>query len=128
MKWHWCTNYGEDSERNVGFQADEVGNVLQRSGAVKPKACQNCQQDFNPKSVRDEVRQDMDKYDCGDCEFESNISHEALVHTLQEKEHNITIVKDSRIVGYRNTLTDAPIVRFENDDCVILCNKCNDLN
>ena len=127
LKWHWCTNEGKKSDHDVGFQADEVGNILQRSGAIKTKACQTCKKSFKPKGSQTEIKQAMDVYTCDRCEFISGIPQDGLVHTIKFKDHVLRIKEDTKIVGYRNILLHTAIIEFKNEDCIILCEKCNDL-
>ncbi len=129
MIWKYCDRTGKITEKDLnGYQIDEVGNILQSTGALKTKACQNCQQEFLIKTVRDEIRQDIDNFKCKKCEFESATPQGGLKHILDKTTHKLEIEPKSRVVGYRNTLEDNPIITKLKDDYIILCKKCNDLN
>lgn len=128
MEWKYCDCYGNLVENNMGYQVDEVKNILQQSGAVQTKACQNCGNEFLTKVIIDEVRQEIRGYTCDDCDFHSNLGDEALSHTIENKDHVLNIKEESRIVGYKNTLDGSAIVTFTKHDCIILCNNCNDIS
>lgn len=115
--------------KSLDYQMDEKGNILQKSGAVIPKACQNCGDVFRTDSVEDEIRQEINSYKCKDCEFKSISADEALKHTINEKKHELEIVEDSKVVGVRTTLEGViPIVSKTKDDVFVLCRGCHDSN
>lgn len=112
-----------------GFQKDEKGNILQAGGGIIPKACQNCGNEFIENQQQDELRQEINLFVCDTCKFETLVSEEALKHTIKEIDHKLKIKEDTRIVGYKTTLTgNIAIVTKTKNDVIILCRDCHDLN
>jgi predicted RNA-binding Zn-ribbon protein involved in translation (DUF1610 family) len=128
MEWKYCDIRGKEVDKNIGFQKDTAGNILFQSGQVSSKACQNCGDKFIEKRNQDEVKQNIDKYICTKCKFESHNPQEAIIHTLKDSKHKLKVKEDFRIVGYSNTLSGTPCIEFKGNDCVILCKKCYELN
>jgi hypothetical protein len=126
MEWRWCDKYGKDYHEDIGFQKDDVGNIVMKNGQVSYKACQDCGHEFLSNVSTDEIKQDIDTYKCSKCDFESNVAQEAIKHTFKEKKHQIEIETNSRIVGFSKTVTDVPQIEFKDKDCIILCNKCHE--
>ena len=124
------TNEGlETIKISLDIQKDEKGNILQKGGGVIPVACQNCGKNFETNSVEDELRQELNSYKCNNCDFNSMASDDALKHFILEKEHEMTIVQDSRVVGVRTTLEGViPIVTKTENDVFVLCRDCHDNN
>ena len=124
-KWHWCDRKGESSKDDVGFQMDEVGNILQRTGAIKTKACQKCKTKFKSKQVTQEIIKDVPIYQCSTCK-QSNPSGEwAFNHTLEYKDHILKRTTQQKVIGVNVTLEGniAQIYQSKND-VSILCEKC----
>ncbi len=110
---------------NNNSQEDEVGNVLQIGGGVVPKACQKCKKKFESKVVKEEIKQDVPSFKCGNCSFDGNSGDQAFVHTLDQPTHKISRKIKSRIVGYNNTLEGRlSYVTKTNDNVIILCGDC----
>lgn len=124
-KWTWCDYSGNESDHETNFQKDEVGNILQRSGALMTKACQNCKKDFNVKKVEDELKQPVKNYKCTDCDFSSTIAQHAMEHKLENEEHKMKITTKRRVVGKKVSLEGTANIRYTKDDILILCDTCN---
>jgi DNA-directed RNA polymerase subunit RPC12/RpoP len=107
---------------------DHVGNILQISGALMTKACQNCKQEFIPKVTVDELRQKYKQFKCKDCEFKSPIAQDALMHTIENDEHKLKAIRGSNVIGYKRTIEGIAVIEKLKDDYSILCKKCNDIN
>ncbi len=128
MEWRFCDPEGEIIEKNLyNSQVDESGNILYKNGSLKTKACQECKKEFISKSLKDELRQDVDGFKCTKCKFETLNSQDALTHLLKEKDHDFKVESESKVVGYNVTLHDHAIVEKKDDDYVILCKSCFDL-
>ncbi len=128
MNWSYCTPEGKIIDKNLhNLQVDEVGNILTKTGGLRVKACQECKNEFIPKTFKDEMRQDVNGFKCKECEFETLNSPDALTHLLKEKTHDFDVKTESRVVGYNITLHDYAIIEKKDDDYTILCKSCNDL-
>jgi hypothetical protein len=111
---------------NGNAQEDEVGNILQKSGGVVPKACQSCKVIFTSDVVRKEIKQKIPSYNCDNCNFDGNTGDQAFGHTIDQPTHKISRTTKSRIVGYKNTIEGIlSYVTKTEDDVKILCGKCN---
>ena len=72
MEWRFCDPEGEIIEKNLyNSQVDESGNILYKNGSLKTKACQECKKEFISKSLKDELRQDVDGFKCKKCKCET---------------------------------------------------------
>jgi len=109
-------------------QIDKVGNIYQKSGGVKPKACQKCKKEFNAKVKSTPITQSVPYYKC-DCDFKTSDPTEAFDHKLTT-DHTISRTAKSRIVNYINTLEGLKAnitktyTKDEVTDVIILCDKC----
>ena len=128
MIWKFCSYDGHLSPEDIGYQKDEAGNILQRSGAIRTKSCQNCGRRFNVKRDVEELKQNIDVYTCDRCNFVSAVPQDALIHTIKFKDHNLKTKEDSRVVGHRNVLSGTAFIEFKNKDCIIWCEDCHDVN
>jgi len=116
-EWNWCDRKGQPSKHDVGFQMDEVGNILQRTGAVKTKACQKCKKEFNPLTESVPITQKVPFYKCEDCNFENAGGEAALDHKLTNSQHHIKKTSKDRIVTYKNIIkgNKANITKIDDD-------------
>jgi len=109
-------------------QIDEVGNIYQHAGAVIPKACQKCNNEFNAKVKSTPITQKVPNYKCS-CDFKTGDPTEAFDHKLAT-DHTITRSSETRTVTYINTLEGlkANVRKLYKDnkvsDVIILCDKC----
>jgi len=116
---------GQIITRQTDEQIDKVGNVYQKAGGVIPKACQNCEVEFEAKLVNQNIVKDVPVYQCSTCK-QSNPSGEwAFNHTLEYKDHVLKRIIQKKIVGVNITLKGnvAQIHKLKND-IIILCEKC----
>ena len=125
MKWQYCNSKGVISSRPEGFQIDTVGNIVQESGGVNPKACQKCKVEFKSKPIQKPIKQDISIYKCRNCDFESSNPNDVLDHKLEKENHKIKKKKKERIVGY-NTILEGTLSQITktDDDIEILCSGC----
>ncbi len=111
-------------------QEDEVGNIYQKSGGVRPKACQKCKKEFDAKVIKKPIEQKVPFYKCKDCEYETGDPTDAFDHKV-DLEHKISRESKDRIVKWLNILDGqkANIKEIFDDskliDIEILCDRCH---
>lgn len=124
MEWKFCNNKGEISQIPTSFQIDTVGNILQKSGAIKPKACQKCEIIFKTETKQIPKKQKVSLYKCTECDFENANGDAAFDHTILS-EHKLTKKTEERIIGFENILEgEKSHVVKTDEDCIITCQKC----
>jgi len=125
LNWKFVTLKGIESKDPTSFQMDEVGNILQHSGGINPKACQLCKVKFKAKIVKSIKQQKVPSYNCEDCEFEHGNPINALDHKI-ETDHKVKKEIKERSVGSDNELAGIlSYITKTKDDVIILCGKCN---
>lgn len=127
MEWHYANHKGEIIDNpTTKFQVDSVGNIIQETGGVIPKACQQCKSIFSAIQQQVPKTQPVKQYECTICDFKSTDYFEAVDHTVVDT-HKLKITQVSKVVGYDTKLVGklAKIVKTE-DDCIILCQDCED--
>jgi len=112
-------------------QKDEVGNIYQKSGGVKPNACQKCKKKFDAKVIKKPIEQKIPFYKCKDCEYTTGDPTDAFDHKL-ESEHEIIRESKDKIIKWVNILdgSKANIKKIYDDDnelvdIEILCDRCH---
>lgn len=120
----WNLNWENIFVNGIEMQKDEVGNLVQQSGAVKSKACQICKTEFDYKPTKKEKIQDVPIYKCEKCDFKNASGDFALEHKITSN-HNIKKIKEKRLVGYDIIIEGktAEIIKTEYD-VKILCSDC----
>ena len=107
------------------MREDEKGNILQRTGAVVPKACQKCGRKLIALIEKIERTQSYPTYKCEDCKFKNNSADYAWDHEKANSSHTIKKIKELRIIGYQTYLSGALArVEGEGEDTTILCDNC----
>lgn len=106
-------------------QIDEVGNIYQKSGAVIPKACQNCKEDFKSEIKDFPITQDVPIYTCNDCDFEGVSGDSALSHIIEYPDHKLNKSIKERVIGIdKKAIGSVARIKKTEDDIIILCDKC----
>lgn len=110
--------------KDYNQQVDEVGNILQKGGGVKPKACQNCKVEFNSKVELFKKTTKVPFYKCDECDMEFGSSEGALDHKIQTN-HKLKKELKEKVVGLEKKVT-GKIAKIQktDDDCLILCGDC----
>ncbi len=109
---------------NAHQQLDEVGNIFQYHGGVKPKACQECKTEFKIEIKEEPLTQKVPVYECEDCKFKNAGGDAALQHKI-ETDHTIKRELTERIVSMQKQLIGTPYIKITDDDVIILCNSCS---
>lgn len=120
MKW-----VNKFRRNGLEYQEDEVGNIVQPSGAVQPKACQKCKRLFKSEIKGFDIEQDVPLYTCKDCDFENAAGDATLMHKLDKPSHTLKIIKRKRVIGIEKKIIGliAKITKTKND-VIILCDNC----
>ncbi len=119
---NWTT---KENTLKVEYQEDEVGNILQRAGGVRPKACQKCKKQFKSEYSKKEINQKIGYYVCTECNFSNSDSTSGLDHMIGTSHKLIKKSKD-KIMGYETILTGSKAhITKTDDDVLILCGDCN---
>jgi len=104
---------------------DEVGNIIQDSGAVVPKACQNCKREFASNVEVIQKKGPAPIYACESCNFRNASGDSAFEHKLTT-DHKIKKTTTERLVSVDKVIKGIiPYVTKEQDNTVILCGECN---
>jgi len=109
---------------NAHQQLDEVGNIYQYHGGVKPHACQKCKKEFKTEIKETPLTQKVPLYECEDCDFKNGGGDPALQHKI-ETDHKIKRVLSDRIVSMQKQLFGTPYIKVTKDDVIILCDSCS---
>jgi len=130
MDWSWCNIRGEVSDIPTNFQKDIVGNIVQKRGGVKPKACQICKKEFKKEIEIKPVVEKVPMYECS-CTWKNASGEAAFDHYLTNKDHKLTKTTKERVVRKEKTIKgDTPVIKIldkeENLDYKILCNNCGE--
>lgn len=127
MNWKFVDKRGKMSKVNTQYQMDEVGNVLQIGGAVKPKACQKCKKKFNAKTKDIPQTAKVPWFKCSQEDFEAPTMESVYFH-IQDNGNTHEIVKThkEKIVGVESQSVGrlAIITQFDTE-CIILCSDCD---
>ncbi len=129
MEWQIITREIKSGKDNAliietGEQIDTVGNIYQKSGAVIPKACQNCKKEFKSEVESKPITQKVPRYKCSECDFENFGGGAALDHLITTK-HKIGKVFTDRVVNYERTIVGLRShITKTKDDILILCDAC----
>ncbi len=117
MKWTTLKNH-------PSMKVDEAGNILQRTGAIVPKACQKCGRKFIAMVKTEPRTQNVPSYKCEDCKWTNSSAEFAWDHEKAQS-HKITKIKRERISGYITYLSGA-LARIDNTGVKpkILCDNC----
>ncbi len=119
----------KDITYSKGYQKDEVGNILQRKGAVIPKACQKCKKEFSAVMEQIEIKNKIPNYVCDTCNFEEIRPELVIRHTTLNPEHKIITEEKEKVVGYDTILNGTlSFVEKTSDDVIILCRDCHGIN
>lgn len=121
MKWKFI-------EGEPNLQIDTVGNIIQMSGGVIPKACQKCKTKFNYTVTKVPRTQQVPIYACLDCSFKNSGGSAAFDHKI-ETDHKIKKISKSRVVSVDKKIlgSTAHITKTKND-IKILCGKCHGIS
>lgn len=119
MKWKF-------SKKTKNEQIDEVGNILQKGGAIKPKACQKCKKEFDAKIEETSIVQNIPGFECILCDIKYSNGNEALGHMLEKgNDHTFKKIKLKRKVGSKKILVGRQSnITFVKNDVIILCGEC----
>lgn len=121
----WEIIYKGKDNHPTDEQIDTVGNIYQKSGAVIPKACQTCKQEFWSEVKERPLTQSVPGYKCEDCKFEASAGDAAFEHKITNIDHNLKKIKKERIVTIERYLFGRlAYIRKTEDDVFILCEKC----
>ena len=132
MEWEIITKEIKDDKGLIVIidtdeQIDKVGNIYQKSGAIIPKACQNCKQKFKSEIKEFPITQKVPFYKCNDCDFENASGDATLEHKITNMNHNIKKITKDRIVGVdKKIIGIIPRITKTDDDVIILCDDCSD--
>jgi len=108
---------------NAHEQIDEVGNIYQYHGGIKPKACQKCKREFKTQIKIDPVIQKVPIYECEECSFKNSGGDSALDHKIQSS-HKIKKIQKEKVVSTKRQLIDTPNIIKTKDDVLVLCSEC----
>ena len=129
MKWQYCDLQGKPSKNPTDYQLDNVGNILQVTGAVIPKACQKCKKPFDAQVKLKNVTQPVRYFTC-QCNFQTGDANEALIHKMENETHKLKIDHKDRIVKTERTLVGRKshvkeVKKLDEvTDIKILCDDC----
>lgn len=128
MNWKWCNIRGKVDKDNpkvqTNYQLDTVGNIYQKTGAVKAVACQKCKIKFSSEKKVVPITHARSLYSCVSCKFKNTSAEAALDHKL-ETDHKIK--KDSKqvVTNVENQIVGIrPNIIKTKTDVKILCNDC----
>lgn len=108
---------------------DEVGNIIQDSGAVVPKACQKCKKEFTSSVEESPKKENVPFYQCKECNFNNAGNDQALEHMMTSG-HKINKTVRERIVGFDRKVKSESLAhvttKVENGKTItsILCGGC----
>jgi hypothetical protein len=125
LNWRFCDKDGEFTDHDVGFQVDTAGNIVDKKGQLKIKACQECETAFEPSIKKIEMKQEVKIFKCKNCKFESPSADQALTHNIENQKHKLIISKKDRVVGFKKQLEGTAIINQSEDDYSIKCKECN---
>ncbi len=112
-------------KEHPSMHQDEKGNILQRTGAVVPIACQGCGRRLTALIEKIEKTQSFPTYKCTECNFKNNSAEYAWDHEKANLGHDITKTKEIRVIGYQTYLSGALArVEGEGKDTTVLCDNC----
>jgi protein-arginine kinase activator protein McsA len=119
---NWVNKFADNGQE---YQEDEVGNIFQYHGGVKPKACQNCKDPFESKLELVEKKGTVPMYVCKNCDFKNASGDAALDHKITT-DHNILKKTSERVIAIEKKIIGSVAhITQEDNDVIILCSECN---
>ncbi len=132
MKWEFVEKEIKVGKRKTikvkdpNKQIDTVGNIVQKQGAIQPKACQKCKKEFTSKIESKPITQSVPFYKCENCEFENAGGDAALDHKITT-DHKIKKITKDRLAKVDKIITGRIAhIKKTKTDVKILCGDCNE--